>query len=77
MKEIIALARLSYILCDAKWLPAVSGYSEYDSNNGYAGILGYPIVGVKINCDAQFRIHYVGKSSWESATTGSAGNPQR
>ena len=74
MKTIVALVIISYILCDAKWLPAVSGYSEYDSNNGYAGILGKPIVGVKINCDAQFRIHYVGKSSWESATTGSAGN---
>ena len=30
------------------WLPFVSGYSENDSNNGYAGILGEEIDGVKI-----------------------------
>ena len=30
-----------------KWLPWVTGYSEKDSNNGYAGILGQEIDGIQ------------------------------
>lgn len=74
MKFIISLVLISLSFCGYTWLPAVSGYSESDSNNGYAGILGNGIVGVKINCKLQYRIHYVGKTSWESEKTGEAGN---
>lgn len=74
MKLIIVLTLISLTFCEYKWLPAVSGYSETDSNNGYAGIIGKGIVGIKINCGLTYKIHYVGKSSWESATTGQAGN---
>ena len=73
MKLIIFLALISLIFCSS-WLPSVTGYSEYDSNNGYAGIIGKPIVGIQLNCGVQFRIHYVGKSSWEAATTGKVGD---
>lgn len=31
-----------------RWLPFVTGYSEKDSNNGFAGILGQEIDGIKI-----------------------------
>lgn len=31
-----------------KWLPWVTGYSEKDKNNGYAGILGQEIDGIQI-----------------------------
>ena len=31
-------------------------------------------MGIKINCGMTFRIHYLGKSSWESVTTGQVGN---
>ena len=31
-----------------RWLPFVSGYNEKDANNGYAGILGQEIDGIKI-----------------------------
>ena len=31
-----------------RWLPFVSGYNEKDGNNGYAGILGEEIDGIKI-----------------------------
>ncbi|MBR3968109.1 MAG: N-acetylmuramoyl-L-alanine amidase [Clostridia bacterium] len=31
-----------------KWLPFVTGYNAKDSNNGYAGILGQEIDGIKI-----------------------------
>lgn len=74
MKSTIALTLISLIFCGYKWLPSVSGFSEIDSNNGYAGIIGKGIVGINIKCGVTFRIHYVGKSSWESATTGQAGN---
>ena len=73
MRLLICFALISLIFCET-WLPSVTGYSEYDSNNGYAGITGKPIVGIKIDCGVQFRIHYVGKSSWESITTGKAGD---
>ena len=34
-----------------KWLPFVTGYSEADGNNGYAGILGQEIDAIKIYID--------------------------
>lgn len=34
-----------------RWLPFVTGYSESDYNNGYAGILGQEIDGIKIYID--------------------------
>lgn len=34
-----------------KWLPFVTGYNEKDSNNGFAGIIGQEIDGVKIYID--------------------------
>ena len=74
MKYILALALISITFCGYKWLPAVSGYSELDDNNGYAGILGRDIVGIKINCGLTFQVHYTGKSSWEAPTSGQGGN---
>jgi len=68
MKKLIILLLLSIISCDYKWLPSVTGYSESDSNNGYAGILGRNIVGIKIN-GYSFRVHLYGKSSWEKETS--------
>ena len=73
MKVLIALQIISLITC-ARWLPSVTGYSESDSNNGYAGILGRSIVGVKLSCGNTFRVHLSGKSSWEGETTGTAGD---
>ena len=76
MKLLILLFLLSLILCEYTWLPSVTGYNEYDDDNGYAGILGRPIVAIKIEGGVQFRIHYVGKAarSWEPITTGTAGD---
>jgi hypothetical protein len=34
-----------------KWLPFVTGYNEKDDNNGYAGIIGQEIDGIKIYID--------------------------
>lgn len=34
-----------------KWLPFATGYNEKDSNNGFAGIIGQEIDGVKIYID--------------------------
>jgi hypothetical protein len=34
-----------------RWLPFVTGYSESDANNGYAGILGQEIDAIKIYLD--------------------------
>ena len=73
MKILLILSLISLIF-GYKWLPAVTGYSENDSNNGYAGIIGKPIDGVNIEGGVKFRIHYVGKSAWEPITTGSAGD---
>ena len=58
MKLIVALSLISYIFCGYKWLPSVSGYSESNSNNGYPGIIGRGIVGIKVSCGLTYRIHY-------------------
>lgn len=34
-----------------RWLPWVTGYNQYDSNNGYAGILGQEIDAIEIYLD--------------------------
>ena len=73
MKILIILSLITLIF-GYKWLPTVTGYSESDYNNGYAGILGKTIVGRKIEDGVKFRIHYVGKASWEQITSGSAGD---
>ena len=76
MKLLILLFLLSLIHCDYTWLPTVTGYNEYDADNGYAGILGRSIVAITIDGGVQFRIHYLGKGArdWEPITTGTAGN---
>ena len=74
MKLVIFFVLISLSFCGYTWLPEVSGYSESDANNGYAGILGHGIVGINIKCGLKYRIHYVGKTSWEPETTGKAGN---
>ena len=40
----------------SKWLPEVTGYNENDSDNGYAGIIGKPITGIRIH-NQVFRVH--------------------
>lgn len=67
MKKILIVLLISTISCGYKWLSSVTGYSKSDSNNGYAGIIGKQIVGVKLN-KHKFRVHLKGKSSWESET---------
>ena len=37
-----------HLRCTNKWLPWVTGYSESDNNNGYAGIIGQEIDGIQI-----------------------------
>ena len=74
MKLLVFIYLISLIYCGATWLPSVNGFNEYDPDNGYAGILGKPIVGVKIAGDVKYRIHYLGKTKWEAETTGKAGN---
>lgn len=34
-----------------KWLPYVTGYNQYDSNNGYAGVFGQEIDAIQIYID--------------------------
>ena len=74
MKLLIFVYLISIIYCGYSWLPSVSGFNEYDPDNGYAGIIGKPIVAVKIAGGVKFRIHYLGKSSWEAETSGTAGD---
>ena len=73
MKLLIVMILFSVIVCGYRWLDLVSGFNEKE-DNGYAGILGRPIVGVNIKCGVEFRIHLLGKTSWEDETTGTAGD---
>ena len=52
----------------SRWYPEVNGYNENDFNNGFAGDLSKPIVGVKIN-GASFRVHVKGQG-WKDETYG-------
>ena len=52
----------------------VTVYNKIDYNNGYACILKRSIIGIKIENEVKFRIHYVSKPSWEPITSSSVGD---
>ena len=56
------------------WFPQVTGYNIYDSNNGFAGDYGRPVVALKVN-KGSYRVHETG-GSWlgEVSSNKVAGN---
>jgi len=44
-----------------KWLPEVSGYNKNDANNGYAGVIGTPITGLRVSGGQNYRVHLQGQ----------------
>jgi len=56
-----------------KWLPQVTGYNRYDDNNGYAGIFGKTITGLRVSGKKAYRVHIRG-GKWLPAVTGNNAN---
>ena len=56
-----------------KWLPQVTGFNKYDSNNGYAGIFGRSITGLRMSGGNAYRVHIKG-GNWLPAVTGNNEN---
>jgi len=56
-----------------EWLPQVTGYNKNDANNGYAGIFGRPITGVRVSGGKAYRVHVKG-GNWLPAVTGNNAN---
>ena len=52
-----------------KWLPQVSGYNQNDGNNGYAGVFGKAITGLRVSGGKSYRVHIKG-GKWLPAVTG-------
>ena len=52
-----------------KWLPEVTGYNKNDENNGYAGIFGKPIIGLRVSGEKEYRVH-IKDGDWLPAVTG-------
>ena len=52
-----------------EWLSQVTGYDKNDANNGYAGIFGRPITGLRVSGGKNYRVHVKG-GSWLPAVTG-------
>ena len=45
----IAISGTTYkVYANGRWYPAVTGYNINDSNNGFAGVIGYPISGLMV-----------------------------
>ena len=40
-----------------KWLNEVSGYNQFDSENGYSGIFNKPITAIRISGNLPYRVH--------------------
>lgn len=55
------------------WLPDVSGFNGNDSNNGYAGIFGRNVKGVRVNGGTPYRVHVLG-GGWLNEVTGNNQN---
>jgi GH24 family phage-related lysozyme (muramidase) len=56
-----------------RWLPQVTGYDQNDSNNGYAGVFGRAITGLRVSGGKKYRVHIKG-GKWLSAVTGNNEN---
>lgn len=52
-----------------KWLPEVTGYSTMDASNGYAGIMGYSVTGLRVSGGKPYRVHILG-GDWLSSVDG-------
>jgi len=52
------------------WLKEVTGYNKNDPDNGYAGVLGKPITGLRINGGQKYRAHILAGNKWLEETTG-------
>ena len=42
------------------WLPPVKGFNRSDSNNGYAGIMGRTVTGLRVSSGHLYRVHTCG-----------------
>lgn len=80
MKSVLALIKY-FILAiliikskaDKKWLSQVNGYNKNDAKNGYAGIFGKAITGLRVSGGNAYRVHIKG-GKWLSAVTGNNAN---
>jgi len=66
---VLALLVIHSEAATKKWLPTVTGYNKNDSNNGYAGIFGKSVTGLRLSGGKAYRVHIKGKS-WLPAVTG-------
>ena len=51
---------------EMSWYPYVSGYNVNDGNNGYAGMIGVPVVGLKVK-KGKYSVHELG-GGWITAS---------
>jgi GH24 family phage-related lysozyme (muramidase) len=56
-----------------KWLPSVSGYNKNDANNGYAGVMGKSINGLRVSGGQRYRVH-IKNGNWLPPVTGNNQN---
>ncbi len=55
------------------WLPQVTGFNKNDANNGYAGVIGRPITGLRVSGGKSYRVH-IKNGNWLPAVTGNNAN---
>jgi membrane protein implicated in regulation of membrane protease activity len=55
--------------CAKKWLSQVKGYNKNDANNGYAGIFGKAVTGLRVSGGKAYRVHIKG-GKWLSSVSG-------
>ena len=56
-----------------KWLSQVTGYNKQDSYNGYAGIFGRSVTGLRVSGGKPYRVHIKG-GNWLPPVTGNNEN---
>jgi len=56
-----------------KWLPIVNGYNKNDAINGYAGLMGKAITGLRVSGGKPYRVHIKG-GNWLPEVTGNNKN---
>ena len=63
------LLSILVIQTSPEWLPEVTGYDKNDENNGFAGIYGKPIIGLRVDGGKEYRVH-IKDGDWLDAVTG-------
>ena len=69
INDFIIIQVILVIQSSKKWLDEATGFNKSLRNEGYAGILGVPIIGLRISGGKKYQVHTF-RNGWLDEVTG-------